>query len=583
MIPSHSGPLRGGIVSPYILLLLLTAGAVVPEVRIADADLFAKSLRAAAQTVEQYGIHDDPEESERVNRIGYALALESGFDKYPFTFQIIDMPIPNAFALPAGQIFITRGMLDLGLTDQMLAGLLGHEIAHVTQEHFLELRRRATKLNVLTQLLAVGAMVAASQSSSDRYGPYGLYSDNRDANLAQGAMVASMVVNELLLRGYSRENEDEADEEGQRYAAAAGFDPRGTQELMSRMFQRMPQAKDYGYLRTHPFLDDRARAAAARKVTFKVLEPGPEELQETETLRRQTQSVLLGFLDERSLEPPLVELVKTIALTAWPQGEASDGLRLERLHKRRDEVLEQLALSRDYGRLIAQYQEELETVESFTPDSPLLATLRQEVGDMRSQLEKLYPEAVKVFYGGVFERPFLEAFKSNYPHAPEVPRVALELGKAYSRLGLEAEAVSHFLETWRDNPESEAGQEAQRGLRNLAPILRQLGALELLATQEQDESLRQIAEERLDQLASRYEDIKNGADYLARFPDGLYALTVRHRLDQLADKLYREMLLFQKVGDSAKAVERAKTIVTYAPLSPAADKLSDESIVGDSA
>ena len=76
--------------------------------------------------------------------IGYRLAQESKFQDFPFTFYLIDMPEPNAFALPGGQIFITKGMLDLGLNDDMLAGLLGHEIGHVVLKHGTRIQRRAT-------------------------------------------------------------------------------------------------------------------------------------------------------------------------------------------------------------------------------------------------------------------------------------------------------------------------------------------------------------------------------------------------------------------------------------------------------
>ena len=92
-----------------------------------NPDLYRKSLRAATQAGKQYGVITADPDVERVNRIGYELASVAEFDKFPFTFSVVDMPIPHAFALPAGHIFVTRGLLDLGLDDDMLAGLLGHE------------------------------------------------------------------------------------------------------------------------------------------------------------------------------------------------------------------------------------------------------------------------------------------------------------------------------------------------------------------------------------------------------------------------------------------------------------------------
>ena len=85
------------------------------------------------------------------------------YTDFPFTFHLIDMPEPNAFALPGGQIFVTRGMLDLGLTDDMLAALLGHEAAHVVFGHFTSMQRRATLMNVLSQALLVGVIIGAAK------------------------------------------------------------------------------------------------------------------------------------------------------------------------------------------------------------------------------------------------------------------------------------------------------------------------------------------------------------------------------------------------------------------------------------
>lgn len=573
--PRRAGACKRGTAGGVALAVAFACGSPAQGQEISNLDLYLKSLRAAVQSMEEYGAYQDAEELERVNRIGYELAQQTDFTKYPFTFTLIDMPIPNAFALPAGQIFITRGMLDLGLSDQMLAALLGHEIAHVTQEHFLRMKKRATWLNALSTLIMAGAVYGASKADDEPYvGPYGVQTDNTAARLAQGAISASMLATELLMRGYSRENEDTADEEGQRYAAAAGFDPDGARQLMARMSARIPQTRNYGYLHTHPFLEDRALAAEARKGSFTIAETPPPP----EAFRKKTQQALLGYLAGQELDPKVAEHLETSALAAWPQGPDADRLRLQALDSRKEQELEKLPLERDYGGLIESYREQIDQVEALTPESPLIARLRDEIGAFREQLAQLYPQAVKVFYGGVYQTQFLERFLGNYPDCREAPKAALELAKALSRLGREREAVERFLQAWRAAPGSDIGNEAQAGLRNLAPLLTQLGALEALATQQEDVELGELAIRRLDDYAPKYEDIGNGADYLKRFPEGLYADTVRFRLDQLADNLYREMVLYQQVGDSVKAIDRAKKILTHAPLSPAAERLREETL-----
>ncbi|MEM7588490.1 MAG: M48 family metalloprotease, partial [Acidobacteriota bacterium] len=199
----------------FIMLMVATLKASVVEAQIiSKPDIFNKSLEAAAQAIEYYGTVDDPEALRRVTDIAYEIAVQSDFRDFPFTFYLVDMPVPNAFALPGGQIFVTQGMLDLGLTDDMLACLLGHEIAHVTERHGTRIKKRATLLNILSQALLVGVLVGVDNEAENPNDPYGR-PGNRKGSLVQGAAATGMVVSELLLRNYSREFEDEADVEGQ--------------------------------------------------------------------------------------------------------------------------------------------------------------------------------------------------------------------------------------------------------------------------------------------------------------------------------------------------------------------------------
>ncbi|HUP25258.1 MAG TPA: M48 family metalloprotease [Thermoanaerobaculia bacterium] len=579
---SHEARFRPRLRGPAALALALSlgAGSVAPleAQRISNPDLYRKSLRAATQAGKQYGIVETDPEVERVNRIGYELAAVSDFDKFPFTFSVVDMSIPNAFALPGGHIFVTRGLLDLGLDDDMLASLLGHEIAHVTQQHFLRMQRRATLFNALSQLLTIGMIAAQSSSRDEIYqGPGGIWQrdSSNTADLLQGAQATSLVMSELLLRSYSRDNEDESDEVGQRLSAKAGYSPDGARQLMAKMRARIPQTKAFGYWQTHPFFDDRVRAAEARAQTLAVL--GAPSREALDSYRQGTQTALLGFLETtEKLEEDARETLKTSALLAWPAGPAADGIRVERLERLRTETEQRLSLSRDYGALVTAYLEQMRQISALTPESPALERLRRELGGIRSELSRLYPAAIEVLDRGVYETSFLESYLSNYPDSPRRHEAAVALGLAYSRLGRETEAVDRLVRVWESAPESEAGQQAALGLRNLAPLLRQLGALELLAGQERDEELAALAERRLDEFSKRFTELSNGADYLRRFPDGDHAEIVTNRLHDLAENAYREMVLYQQLGDVAKAIDRANQILEHAPLSPAAERLGRE-------
>lgn len=538
-------------------------------------DLFAESVKAAQQAVEEYGAYDNPKALERVNRIAFQLLAEADFDRYPFSFGLVDMPVPNAFALPGGQIFITRGMLDLEPDDDMLANVLGHEITHVTHEHYLKMKKKATLMSIFGNALLLGVIVGAGgsrQAPNPGHDPL----DTRDnsGNIIQGAAAASMVLSELLLRSYSRENEDDSDDEGQRLAAAAGYDPAGAQKFWNLLNARAPQSREYGYLQTHPFAEDRAKSAEARAAELKIQERGTGD-----ALRQKTQGQLMTWIERNRPKGPELGFVKAAALAAWPTGPIAESLRLERLHVLRDDTLAKPILARDYGAVLQSYRSQREQVAGLTPESPLLAKLDAEITDLDGKSRDAYPKAIETLEGGIYETSFLESFLANYPESPRVPEVALALGNAYARLGNQTEAVAQYLRAFEAGPESPAGTKARTGLRNMAPSLEMLAALQDLVDREKEPEVRRQAEERLAAQVKVYDDLANGAEYLHRYPEGVHVPVVLERLNKLADDLYGEIVLYQGVGETVKALDRIQRILTHAPLSPAAGKLRDSAVL----
>ena len=564
---------------------------------VSNPELFRKSFEAAQEALRAYGPWRKPAALQRVSDIGYRLVQSSQFTQFPISFFLVDMPEPNAFALPGGQIFVTRGMLELGLDDNQLAGLLGHELAHVVYRHGTRMERRALLLNLLSQAALVGVILNADHNRSrdpvPTYDQYGRDQSTSNGDLIQGTAAAGIVLSELLLRSYSREFEDEADEEGQRWAAAAGFDPAGTSGLFDLMRQRLPQDKKYGYWQTHPFFDARVNAALARGKELK-----PQAPKSPAEVRTKTQEVLLAWLasapkepelgppptsaasragdrERRAPDPDLARepLIKQAALTAQPTGATAEGLRLERLHVLRDRQLQRAKLARDYGALLGDYRDQLDTVLALSPQSPLAATLRTESTSLAAEVANLYPEAQNVLRGGVFETEFLETFLSNFPAAAERPEVSLALGDAYSRIGRPADAVGQYLATIAADGTSEPARRARQGLRVLATSLDDLAALQEVASEADEPPTQQSASDRLREMATSFGDIATGAAYLRRFPTGPHAAEIAGRINVLAENLYGEMLLYQGVGDSLKALDRIQKILDHAPSSPAADRL----------
>jgi Zn-dependent protease with chaperone function len=605
------------------LLLTLAAGSSVAPAQTPPAapaaphdpsrtpsdELFSQSLDAATAALRVYGPWNDRKQLARIADIGYRVTREAGYTKYPISFFLIDMVEPNAFALPGGHIFVTRGMVELGLSDDELGALLGHEIAHVVREHGTRLERRATLLNILSQAVFIGAALTMNNQNRDPVNvpdPYGYYNsrDRPQGNIVYGSYAASVILSELLLRNYSRDFEDEADDEGQRWAAAAGYSPDSTERLMKVLGTRLPDSsKEYGYWRTHPFFDERVAAAGIRKTLLKsgtprasddfrirtqadllaraqrIGDPDAEARKDADGRERRHEGPGAGAPND---DPPIERkaVMAQATLTAWPLGPAAVDLRADRLHAQKSRLLTRKSpASRDYGRVLDAYDEEIATLVEISPESRALATFRAERDALDKERETALADSRTIWKSGVYETPFLETFLSNYPEAPEAPAVHLALGEAYSRLDRQADAVGEFLAAWSAAPESEAGKTAQRGLKSVATALKELSALAELAGQETDPELRKLAEERLFRQSSTYTDIADGAAYLKRFPEGPHVDVIAARLNTLAENLYGEVVLYQSVGDQLKAMERIQKILTHAPASPAAGKLLEKVVL----
>jgi predicted Zn-dependent protease len=190
-----------------------------------------------AQEVErQAKIVDDPLISEYVNRLGQNLVRNSDA-KVPFTFQVIESEVPNAFALPGGYVFVNTGLIELAEEEDELAGAMAHEIAHVAARH---MTREATKSQIFrTGVVPLSVILG---------GWLGLA-------VGQGANVAAPVG----FLAFSRADEAEADYLGVQYLYAAGYDPAAIIDIFERLdalSRRQPGAVS-PLLSTHPRGSDR--------------------------------------------------------------------------------------------------------------------------------------------------------------------------------------------------------------------------------------------------------------------------------------------------------------------------------------
>lgn len=205
--------------------------------------------QAAQQVAEQMGRYPDPKVQSYVDGLGKRLAAASERPKLPWSFTVLDDPAVNAFALPGGPIFVTRGILGHMTSEAELVSVLGHEIGHVTARHSVEQLSKA-------QLAQVGLGLGAILSPE----------------VAQLGQVAGAGLQLLFLK-FGRDAERQADELGFKYMVAQRYDPRE----MAKMFETLErssggQGRVPGWLSTHPDPGDRAKTARERAA--KVKDPG---------------------------------------------------------------------------------------------------------------------------------------------------------------------------------------------------------------------------------------------------------------------------------------------------------------------
>ena len=203
------------------------------------------------------GTYDNPEVAAYVDELGQRLAAVSELPDLDFTFTVLDSDVVNAFALPGGYIYISRGLIALANSEAELAGVLGHEIGHVTARHAAQRYSQAG--------LAQGATVLAAVL----FGRGG-------AELAQG-------VSGVAIQSYSRGQEFQSDQLGVRYLSRTGYDTAAMASFLSQL-QAQSQleaeltgapdpASRFNIMSTHPRTADRVREATAAAGVTPVANP----------------------------------------------------------------------------------------------------------------------------------------------------------------------------------------------------------------------------------------------------------------------------------------------------------------------
>lgn len=183
--------------------------------------------------------------SEYVAEVGMKLVagIEDGVPPLDWEFTLLNTSVINAFALPGGKVFFTRGLAEQLSDEAEMAGVLGHEIGHVTARHGNQRISKQIGFNVGLALGAVAVGVADDDTAVGRYG--------------QVAIPGLAIGGNLVLLKYGRDDESEADMLGMRYMERAGYDPSGQLRVMEVLEAASSGARTVEWLATHPYPETR--------------------------------------------------------------------------------------------------------------------------------------------------------------------------------------------------------------------------------------------------------------------------------------------------------------------------------------
>jgi predicted Zn-dependent protease len=278
--------------------MLALCGCGGPSVRLAGGSQEAE--REVGEQLAKYvhdaiGLSDDRALAAYVSEVGDRLARQAQRGEVQYRFEVVDMVAPNAFALPDGHVYVSRGLLALMNSEDELAGVMGHEIAHVEARHAV--KRSQAKLAIAPVQFVAGLTGALASLIS--------------SNLGAGIAAAG----EFFLAPYSREQEREADRIGQELAAKAGWRAQGLTtalETLDREERREgggPRAD--GFLATHPSTPGRV-AETARRAAKLVPAPAQPVAGDRAPFLAKLDGLLVGdnpthgvFVDTRFLHPVL--------------------------------------------------------------------------------------------------------------------------------------------------------------------------------------------------------------------------------------------------------------------------------------
>jgi len=242
------------VLSMSVVAMVVSTGCAVnpvsgvPELTLISAEQEKKIGSEEAKKVEQQmGLLDDSRFVPYLNQLGQRLAEQSPRKDVTYQFHLVDMPEPNAFALPGGYIYVSRGLLALTNSEDELAGVVGHEIGHVAARHSVQKISKQGPFAVLFGIVS-GITGLVSPLVGNIIGGVGDFAQS------------------LVFSPYSRSQETEADKVGQEMAAKAGGDPAALSTFLHTLGREVDlmskEPRKPSFFDSHPATPDRVAKTA---------------------------------------------------------------------------------------------------------------------------------------------------------------------------------------------------------------------------------------------------------------------------------------------------------------------------------
>jgi len=273
------------LLSSILVLTLLQGCATNPVTGDQDFVLMSESEEISLgakyheQVLQEMPVYPDPELAAYVDQVGQRIARVSHRPQLNYRFTVIDTPTVNAFALPGGYIYITRGILAYLNSEAELAAVLGHEVGHVTARHSVRQQSAATATGIAGTIFGAATGVPGSQDLFNVFG-------------------------KAMLSGYGRKQELESDRLGAQYLARSGYDPQAMLKVIGvlknqEMFEQQRAREEnrearayHGVFATHPDNDKRLQEVIAEADQLK-----------TTTDARVARTEFLEYLDGLAFGP----------------------------------------------------------------------------------------------------------------------------------------------------------------------------------------------------------------------------------------------------------------------------------------